>query len=366
MNRIFSKFSINFAAMIEIALNKNLRRLNTFGLDVSCRRYVEYDSVEDLAKLFAGSDMTGRWMHIGGGSNLLFTADYDGTVLHSRIGGIGIVGKTSDGTVSVEAGASVPFDDFVAWSAGCGLWGAENLSHIPGETGAAAVQNIGAYGVEMKDIVSEVRCFDTVSLQQVTIPVDQACYGYRESRFKHEPDKHRLIVTSVVMTLTRRSRPLLGYGSLAAAVDELVECRGLAEPDAMAVRDAVTATRRSKLPDPAETGSAGSFFKNPVVPADVYFRILSAMRREHGDDYTVPHYRLDGGMFKIPAAWLIDTCGLKGARRGGAAVWTKQPLVIVNADGNATAADILRLEHDIADSVKSRFGISLSPEVEHI
>ncbi len=331
----------------------NLKKFHTFGMDVSCREWIEYETIDDLISALNSLDGV-PWMHIGSGSNLLFTGDYPGAVLHSANRKLEVA-MLSDGVVEVEAGAGMEMDRLIDWAASSGLWGIENLSDIPGEVGAAAVQNVGAYGVEIKDVVKTVKCYDTVEHRFVNYDVSECQYGYRDSLFKHPEVKGRYIVLSVVFHLSSRPHPQLDYGNLRGQI----AASGIENPTPADVREAVIAIRRSKLPLPDETGSAGSFFKNPVVPAEVYHRIADA------GDGNVPHYVVDGGV-KIPAAWLIDQCGWKGRSMGNAAVWHKQPLIIVNSTGHASPDEIIALERAVIRSVKERFGIELSPEVEHI
>jgi UDP-N-acetylmuramate dehydrogenase len=335
--------------------NYDLRSQNTFGMKVKCACYVEYGSAAELERMDWDS-LPKPIKHIGEGSNLLFSGDFPGTVLHSDIEYIKYVDVGFD-EVPVMVGAGVHWDNFVEETCRHGLWGAENLSLIPGETGAAAVQNIGAYGVEVKDIISGVVCYDMQERKKVKFTVAECGYGYRESMFKHA--EGRYIVTSVLFRLTRKKSPKLEYKGLEALAAE-------EDITPMKVRDAIIRIRREKLPDPEETGSAGSFFKNPVVNALKFADVIDMARRDFGDDVVVPHYILSDGTVKIPAAWLIDRCGFKGAREGGAAVYEKQPLVIVNASGDASPADVLALEKRIVDTVQERFGITLSPEVEHL
>ena len=335
--------------------NYDLRSQNTFGMKVKCACYVEYGSAAELERMDWDS-LPKPIKHIGEGSNLLFSGDFPGTVLHSDIEYIKYVDVGFD-EVPVMVGAGVHWDNFVEETCRHGLWGAENLSLIPGETGAAAVQNIGAYGVEVKDIISGVVCYDLQERKKVKFTVAECGYGYRESMFKHA--EGRYIVTSVLFRLTRKKSPKLEYKGLEALAAE-------EDIPPMKVRDAIIRIRREKLPDPEETGSAGSFFKNPVVNALKFADVIDRARRDFGDDVAVPHYILSDGTVKIPAAWLIDRCGFKGAREGGAAVYEKQPLVIVNASGDASPADVLALEKRIMDTVQERFGITLSPEVEHL
>ena len=292
----------------------------------------------------------------------------------------------------VSVGAGVVFDDFCAWAAKEGLWGVENLSYIPGEVGASAVQNIGAYGVEVKDVIRKVYCYDTQEEEFVHFDVEECGYGYRDSIFKRPEIKGRYIVTHVVFALSRAPQPKLEYGHLKDAVAEVASSssdprlRKLRHPlagggtslpsDAASageagltpemIRKVIIKIRKEKLPEPSVKGSAGSFFKNPVVPMEHFLKIEAAAKAEHGSDYKVPHYDLPDGMVKIPAAWMIEQCGWKGKRSGGAAVWDKQPLVIVNHTGEAYPEEIIGLEKRIIASVRTRFGVELHPEVEHV
>ena len=335
---------------MRIKFDYDLSSMNTFRMKVSCACFVEYESVAELEGLNFDK-LPGPLLHIGEGSNLLFTGDFPGTVLHSNIEYIKYVDVGLD-EVPVMVGAGVNFDSFVAETCRHGLWGAENLSLIPGEVGAAAVQNIGAYGAEIKDIISGVVCYDLKERRKCRFKMSECGYGYRSSMFKEEGSKGRYVVTSVLFRLTRKASPRLEYKGLKEALND---SDGLTPQK---VREAVMGIRRSKLPDPEELGSAGSFFKNPVVSAEEFARI--------SPDGSAPHYDLPEGGVKIPAAWLIDSCGLKGAVHGGAAVYERQPLVIVNASGGATPEDVLALERRIVDEVKSRYGVELHPEVEHI
>ncbi len=349
--------------MIKSEYYKDLTKMNTFGMKVKARCFVEYDSVADLVEIEFG-ELARPVLHIGGGSNLLFTDDFKGTVLHSKVDFIEIIGDSADGEVLVSAGSGVVFDDLCAWAAKEGLWGVENLSHIPGEVGASAVQNIGAYGVEVKDVIRTVFCYDTVEEEFTRFDVADCGYGYRDSWFKRPEVKGRYIVTHVVFALSKEPRPKLEYGH----IREAVLADGLSEADLtpMMIRKAIIKTRKEKLPEPSVMGSAGSFFKNPVISGEHFARIEAAAKAEKGDDYKVPHYELPDGMVKVPAAWMIEQCGWKGRRSGGAAVYEKQPLVIVNYTGEAYPEEILGLERRIITSVKDKFGVELHPEVEHI
>lgn len=323
---------------------------NTFRMKVSCGCFVEYATVKELEGLNFDR-LPKPFLHIGEGSNLLFTKDFPGTVLHSGIRFIKYVDLGLD-EVPVIVGAGENFDRFVEETCRHGLWGAENLSMIPGEVGAAAVQNIGAYGVEVADIISGVVCFDLKERKKVRFTVNECRYGYRTSMFKEEENKGRYVVTSVLFRLSRKPDPKTGYKGVAEAL-------GGREPQSPGeVREAVMKLRGGKLPDPKEIGSAGSFFKNPVMDAG-QFALISP-------DGSAPHYLLPDGRVKVPAAWLIDSCGLKGETIGGAQVYEKQPLVIINRSGDASPEDILALERKIIDTVKERYGVELHPEVEHV
>ena len=333
--------------------------MNTFGMKVKARGFIEYDSVADLVDI-EFEELARPVLHIGGGSNLLFTDDFKGTVLHSKIDFIEILDEPSN-EVMVSVGAGVVFDDFCAWAAKEGLWGVENLSYIPGEVGASAVQNIGAYGVEVKDVIRRVYCYDTVEEEFVNFSVEECGYGYRDSIFKDPEVKGRYIVTHVVFALSRTPQPRLDYGHLKAAVEAMGP-----ELTPGLIRRVIIKIRKEKLPEPSVMGSAGSFFKNPVVSMADFQRIEASAKAELGADYMVPHYDLPDGTVKVPAAWLIEQCGWKGRRSGGAAVWEKQPLVIVNYTGEAFPEEIIGLEKRIIASVKAKFGVELHPEVEHI
>ena len=346
--------------MVKTEYYKDLTKMNTFGMKVKARCFIEYDSVADLVDI-EFEELARPVLHIGGGSNLLFTDDFKGTVLHSKINFIEIL---ENGLVSV--GAGVVFDDFCAWAAKEGLWGVENLSYIPGEVGASAVQNIGAYGVEVKDVIRTVYCYDTVEEEFVNFDVSECGYGYRDSIFKDPEIKGRYIVTHVVFELSNTPQPKLEYGHLREAVAAIVGESSSSKLTPELIRKVIIKIRKEKLPEPSVMGSAGSFFKNPVVPAEHFQKIESAAKAELGADYKVPHYDLPDGMVKIPAAWMIEQCGWKGRRSGGAAVYDKQPLVIVNYTGEAYPEEIIGLEKRIIASVKAKFDVELNPEVDHI
>ena len=293
-----------------------------------------------------------RLLHIGAGSNLLFTKDFDGVVLHSRICFARALEEDAEG-VNIEAGAGIVMDDLIAQVADMGLYGLENLSHIPGEVGASAVQNVGAYGVEAKDVIREVHAVAVESGEECVFSNADCHFGYRDSIFKNEW-KGRYIITSVVFHLSKQPQPHLDYGNLRQALAGK-------EPTPMNIREAVIAIRKQKLPEPEELGSAGSFFKNPIITHEHFQTILQQEQKTAAE---IPHFETADGI-KIPAAWLIEQCGWKGKRQGGAQVYEKQPLVIVNT-GNATAQDIITLAADITESIAQRFQITLHPEVNYI
>ena len=348
---------------MKLSYDVNLKDRNTFGMEVRAAALLEYDSEVELTALLGDGRFAGELplplLHIGGGSNLLFTGDFPGTVLHSRIRFIE-PGQPDGDMIPVRVGAGVVWDVFCAWAAAEGLWGPENLSLIPGECGASAVQNIGAYGREVCELIRTVECFDLQRLTKVVFRAADCAYGYRDSKFKGEW-KGRYILTAVTYNLSRAYTPVLDYGHVRGAME--AAC-GVGPYAPQQVRDTIIAIRKDKLPDPAEAGSAGSFFRNPFVLPEQYRRVEQIAADEGLGP--VPHFLTEDGLVKIPAAWLIDKCGWKGVRRGNALVWPVQPLVLVNATGEASPREILDLEAAIVDSVRRRFGITLRPEVEHI
>ena len=336
---------------IAISHNYSLREHNTFGLEAKARQFIDYYSVEELGEILPALRDSGEpILHIGGGNNLLFTRDFEGTILHSCIKFIEEVSR-DDHEVVIRVGSGVKWDDFCAEMARRNYYGSENLSYIPGEVGASAIQNIGAYGVEVESIIQQVETIEVSSGEPRVFDKSECEYGYRDSIFKSRL-QGKYIVTAVVYRLSTVPVVHLDYGQL----QQLRSHEGI--PTAQEVRDAVIAIRQSKLPEPDELGSAGSFFKNPVVPVEVFRQIAAS--------YTdVPHYVISEDEIKIPAAWLIDQCGWKGKRHGGAAVYEKQPLILVNKD-HATPADIMELATLIEQSVMEKFNIQLSPEVNYI
>lgn len=322
---------------------------NTFGIDVSAARFLEYASVEELQQQIAQGAVTTPFLHIGGGSNLLFTKDYDGLILHSCIEGIEVT-EEDERTVSVRVGAGVVWDDFVAYCVAHGWYGAENLSLIPGEVGAGAVQNIGAYGVEVKDLITAV---ETVNIQgdQRVYSIEECGYAYRNSIFKR-PENKSVFITYVRFRLSKEEYYTLDYGTIR---QELGKYSELTLP---VVRKVIIDIRESKLPDPKVMGNAGSFFMNPIVSKEK----LLALQQEYPQ---IPYYELADGQVKIPAGWMIDQCGWKGKSLGPAAVHDKQALVLVNR-GGAKGSDIIALSDAVRASVREKFGIDIHPEVNFV
>ena len=340
--------------MIEIHEGFDLTQMTTFGLKVECGRLIEYDNLDDLQWLHA-EGLLHKALAIGGGSNLLFTqSEYSGTVIHNRSRSIEF--QDCGEHILCHTAAGVTLDNLCEITAEKGLWGLENLSGIPGEIGGAAVQNVGAYGAEFKDVAVEVHTFDTIAGTQRTFKVDECRYGYRDSIFKHPNFKDRYIIYSATIALTKHYHPNLNYTALKARFSDVA-------PDQitpMKLRKAIIELRNFKLPDPAKVGSAGSFFKNPVVSAEIYNTICTKA------NCPVAAHRLASGEFKLSAAWLIDNAGCKPLTVGGAALWPTQPLVLVNATGNATPADVLTLSRQVIARVKDEFNVELHPEVIQI
>lgn len=332
-----------------------MRIENTFGIDVSARQVVKYASEAELKAFlerYHRETPQLPLLHIGSGSNLLFLSDFPGIILISGITDIKVLHEDDD-SVLVSVGAGLTHDDFVQYAIRSGWYGLENLSLIPGQVGAAAVQNIGAYGMEAGNLITEVH---TVSLSDGTCRLwkhSELAYSYRHSIFKEEGIRGRYAVCRVMYRLSKRFVPHLEYGGLRATVQAMQ----LQEEQLTAsqLRQIIIETREKKLPDPKVLGSAGSFFMNPIVGLDV----LHSIQREYP---TVPFYTVDDGHVKIPAGWMIEQCGWKGRSLGPAAVHDKQALVLVNK-GGATGQDILRLCQAVQQSVFSKFGVQLSPEV---
>ena len=318
---------------------------NTFGIDVRCRRFLEYATIEEAQQVAQALRESGEpYIIIGSGSNLLLTKDYEGTVVHSAIKGISFDGRR------MLCGSGEVWDDVVVRSLEHGLYGLENLSIIPGDVGASAVQNIGAYGLEAQVFIRRVYTVEIATGKMPVFSWEDCRYGYRDSRFKHEW-KNRYLITAVEYELTEMFFPRLGYGNVSAELER----KGISNPTAWQVRDAIVELRNAKLPDPKVLGNAGSFFMNPVVPRSKYEALAA--------DYPqMPHYYIDEDHEKIPAGWLIEQCGWKGRSVGRAGVHGKQALVLVNR-GGATGDEIVALCRQIQQDVMQKFGIEIHPEV---
>lgn len=335
---------------MQLQHNVDLTPLNTFGLNARARYFTALENAALLPELCALPEFDrSSVLWLGGGSNVLFMQDYPGLVVHMCNSGVREIGR-SDGLVYIEAQAGEIWHDFVLQTLEMGLSGLENLSLIPGTVGASPVQNIGAYGVEVKDVIRSVRCFDLETGKFVELDNAQCRFAYRESIFKQE-GKGRYVITAVTFALRENFEPNIRYGDLAAILEE--NCGGR-EITAKDVSDAVCIIRRSKLPDPKELGNVGSFFKNPVVPVQQ----ATALKKQYSD---MPAYPQENGSVKLAAGWLIDQCRLKGYEVGGAAVHDKQALVLVNRN-QATAADVRALAEYVCNQVEEKFGVALQPE----
>lgn len=332
---------------IETAVN--LRAWNTFGLPAIAQTLIHIDEEADVRRVVDHPEF-GRAPKfvLGGGSNIVLARDVSAVVLKVAIGGIRLL-ETRDDAFIVEAGAGVPWHELVAWTIDQGLPGLENLALIPGTVGAAPVQNIGAYGLELQDRFESLDGVDLVTGRGFTLDGRLCRFGYRDSVFKHEL-AGKSVITRVRLRLPRPWRPELGYLDLQRKIEET----GITAPDARQIFDWVCQVRRAKLPDPAVIGNAGSFFKNPVVTPEQCRDIIAR-------DPHVVHYPMDDGSFKLAAGWLIDACGWKGKTVGGAGVYEKQALVLVNR-GDARGAEVITLARAIQESVYGRFGIRLEPE----
>lgn len=341
--------------MLTIKTDYPLKSHNTFGLDVKAKYFVEYENTDDLREFLAANNYDTRHMvHIGSGSDILFTKDYDGHVLHSAVKGIEKLDER-EGRVLLSVGSAEIWDDFVVWTLSNGYYGLENLSLIPSEVGASAVQNIGAYGAEVKDFIVCVDCVDMRDGMQVRHMNGDCGFNYRNSNFKGSW-RGRYAITNVIFSLYTEFKPNIKYNGLKSLYADKVTAED--------VRNKVIELRRSKLPEPSEIGNAGSFFLNPVVSAKQY----ASLQKLYPD---IPHYPAndaadrDRGDVKVPAAWLIERAGWKGKSMGRAAVYERQPLVLVNL-GGATPDEIVNLAKSITIDVRQKFGIVLRPEVIYI
>ena len=333
--------------MIRYYENIEITERNSFHVKQVAKKLVEFDKAEELQEIFAKYKPE-SWYVLSGGNNIMFTKDIEPLLITPCDKSITIIGENEE-SVRVKVGAGVEWDDLVAWSVEKGLWGIENLSLIPGKAGAAPVQNIGAYGVEAKDAIKSVDMYFVEGDNFVTLAAEHCDFGYRESVFKHSL-KGRVIITSIEIELSKIANPRLGYGD----VIREVEARGGAT--LANIRDAICSIRRSKLPDTAILGNAGSFFKNPIVEKEVAERLLA----EYPD---MPQYpAAEEGKVKLAAGWLIDRSGMKGYKEGNVGVHERQALVLVNL-GGATGGEVIAFAHKVVATVREKFGIEISPEV---
>ncbi len=340
--------------MLSFQQNVSLLPYNTFHIDVNARYFVAVRSIDDVTSLLSTDVFReNKRTFLGGGSNILFTRDFDGLVIRNELRGIEVMNEDAESVVlKVQSGEN--WHSFVMYCVERNLGGIENLSLIPGTVGAAPMQNIGAYGVEVKDVIVEVEAVELGTGRVVTFDNAACKFGYRESYFKHE-GKGRFFISSVTLRLTRKDHR---YNTTYGALQETLRQISGGEPSIKAISDSVIHIRRTKLPDPAVVGNAGSFFKNPSV-SESEFREL---KKDYPD---VPGYAEGSGMMKVPAGWMIEQCGWKGKRFSSIGVHPNQALVLVNY-GGGTGSEIENLARKIQSSVKEKFNINLHPEVNII
>jgi UDP-N-acetylmuramate dehydrogenase len=338
--------------MYQLISHFSLLNYNTFGISAVARHFLTIESPEDLISFFAENNemRNEKMLLLGAGSNLLFVNDFEGLVIHPCIDGIRLINENKY-LVEIEVGAGVRWDSFVAWCIEKGWGGVENLSLIPGNTGAVPVQNIGAYGVEAASVISSVKGIDINSLEPKTLTRKDCKFGYRSSIFKNQL-KEQFMVTHVVFRLSKHPEFQLHYGGLENEVSKF------GEKNLQNIRSAVIAIRESKLPDPSKLGNAGSFFKNPVV-SELFAKTLKDLYPD------IPLYPVGTGSVKIAAGWLIEKAGWKGRSYGNAAIHDKQALVIINK-GGASGKEIFRLSEMVAEDVLLKFNIELEHEVQVI
>ena len=336
---------------MQIQENKSLKAFNTFGIDVKTKYFAEYQSVQELKEILVSDIVKDNpVLHIGSGSNLLFLSDYKGIILHSQLKFIENVQEDEE-SVLLRVGSGIVWDDFVAYCVEKNFYGVENLSLIPGEIGASAVQNIGAYGMEVKDVIETVEAIE-IKTRQARIFTNQECaYDYRQSIFKGEL-KGEYIITAVNFRLKKQAAFMLDYSHLTDAVLQQGEI------NLATIRKTIIQIRQSKLPDPKITGNAGSFFMNPIVSKEKFQELQLSYP-------SMPHYTVSEAEEKIPAGWMIEQCGFKGKAFGNVAVHDKQALVLVNL-GGATGKEVADLSAEIQKSVWDKFGVEISAEVNFI
>ncbi len=334
---------------MNISRNTSLKSYNTFGIDVKAKQFISINTIDELRQVLK-QNYSGDLFILGGGSNMLLTKDIDATVIHINILGKRILRKTKN-NVFVEALAGENWHQFVLWTLENNWAGLENLSLIPGNIGTAPIQNIGAYGVELKDTFVSCDAIDLQTLESKSFTVEECEFGYRNSIFKNKV-KGKYIITGVTFKLKIKNHTIqTNYG----AIDESLKSNGVSDPTIQDVSKAVIKIRQQKLPDPRILGNSGSFFKNPVINTEE----LSQLLKEYPE---MPHYKVSEDEIKIPAGWLIDKAGLKGYREGDAGVHKNQALVLVNY-GKASGKEILLLAKMIQKKIKDQFNIYLEPEV---
>lgn len=328
-----------------------LKKHNTFGIDAHCDWFIQYDNIEDLRTLSSDEYFQEcKMINIGEGSNLLFLSNFHGIVLSSNIKIIDIIEEKDSGEVDILVGSGVVWDNFVEFAVNNGLWGIENLSSIPGTVGASAIQNIGAYGVEVCSVIKEVHFFDFDRNCDCVLKRVECDYGYRSSIFKKVYP--RISIHHVIFSLNRKGKPNISY-------PDLIKVFGKKNDISLnKIRTSIIDIRKNKLPDVKKLGNAGSFFMNPIITVDIFEKI----KKTYPD---VPSYPITEEKIKIPAGWLIEKCGLKGYREGNVGVYEKQALVIINY-GGATGREIGSLAEKIIQTVKKVFSIDLQPEVKYI
>lgn len=332
--------------------NYSLKEFNTFHIDVNAGKFIVVEKITELDELIGPFELSaGKFLILGGGSNILFTKDFDGTILHLSFNQLTEI-KSDDNFTYIKAEAGMIWDDLVKYSVDKNLGGIENLAMIPGTVGAAPIQNIGAYGQELKDSLVEVEYFDLTDRKIKTIDNEKCQFGYRDSVFKKSL-KNKFIITSVTLRLSKYPVPILNYGTVANELSK----SGIDKPTIKDVSNIIRKIRTEKLPDPNHIGNAGSFFKNPVIDENKFGEI----KEKYPD---VPSFRQENKI-KIPAAWLIEKSGLKGFRKGNVGTYPNQPLVIVNY-GTASGKEILEFAQLIQDTVSEKFQIQLEPEVNVI
>ncbi len=331
--------------------NYSLLAHNTFGINVNADLFIEYNSTEELSDLIkSGALSQQKYLHIGSGSNLLFLSDYRGVVLHSAIKTMELI-RTEDEFVFIKVGSGVIWDDFVSFCVERGWYGAENLSLIPGEVGASAIQNIGAYGVEVKDLIYQVNAIDVENGNMQSFSNKDCTYDYRYSIFKGK-FKNKFFITEVVFKLSLVPNYVLDYGHLKSEV----ESKG--ELNLKSVRNTIIEIRQAKLPDYTVLGNAGSFFMNPIISREKAEKLIQSYP-------SLPIYKVNEESVKVPAGWLIEQSGWKGRTIGNVGVYKYQALVLVNL-GNAKGNEVKELAQKIIDDVLIKFQIELIPEVNYI